>query len=62
MGFARPDWEAPMDQDPALGVATRMAVLEVLAQSGGTMLGFHLPDGGIGRVERRGGAYAFVPA
>jgi len=27
-----------------------------------TMIGFHLPNGGIGKVERQGEGFVFVPA
>ena len=32
-----------------------------LADEGWRILGYHLPDGGLGRVERDGDAYRFVP-
>ncbi|MCX7645266.1 MAG: MBL fold metallo-hydrolase [Rhodobacteraceae bacterium] len=64
LAFARPDWPAPSDQDAAAGAATRAALLAELAGSGVPIVGFHLPDGGIGRVGRGGaeGGYRFIAA
>lgn len=59
LAFARPDWTSPSDQDAATAAATRVALLEELAGSGLAFVGFHLPDGGIGRVERAGDGRAF---
>ena len=58
-GFARPDLGAATDHDPALAARTRAATLGRLADEGWTILGYHLPDGGIGRVRRAGDAFAF---
>ncbi|WP_306113707.1 MULTISPECIES: MBL fold metallo-hydrolase [unclassified Roseovarius] len=60
VAFARPDWGSGADQDPALGAKTRQRLLDKLAQEQMTLIGFHLPGGGIGRVERQGDAYRFV--
>ena len=59
IAFDRPDWPAPSDQDPALAAATRVALMERLAATAMPFLGYHLPDGGIGRVEKSGSAYRF---
>ncbi len=61
VAFERPDWASGSDQDPALAAATRAALLDRLAADGHTIIGFHLPEGGIGRVERAGAGYHFVP-
>ncbi len=62
LAFAQPTWHSGSDQDADLGVKTRSALLEDLATTGALMIGFHLPEGGIGRVERHDGAYRFVSA
>ena len=46
--------------DPQLAAATRKANLARLADEGWTILGYHLPEGGIGRVERQGKTFRFV--
>ena len=45
-----------------MGAATRMALLDELGDAGTPLIGFHLPNGGIGRAERRNDAFVFVPA
>jgi len=61
IGFAHPDWESGSDQDAQAGAVTRARLLDQLATDKMALLGFHLPDGGLGRVERKGGAYRFAP-
>ncbi|MCA2010587.1 MBL fold metallo-hydrolase [Pararhodobacter sp. CCB-MM2] len=61
VGFERPEWETSSDQDPTLGATTRAALLDQLASSQMMLAGFHLP-GGLGRAERSGDGYRFVPA
>ncbi|MBB3713698.1 glyoxylase-like metal-dependent hydrolase (beta-lactamase superfamily II) [Limimaricola variabilis] len=61
LAFARPDWPMPADQDPELAARTRLALLQELAERGVPLIGFHLPDGGVGRVEKGDKGYSFVP-
>ncbi len=61
IAFARPDWASGSDQDPQTGAATRTRLLDQLATDKIALMGFHLPDGGLGRVERKDGAYRFAP-
>ena len=60
VGFARPDWASSADQDPQTAAGTRLALLDRLAAEKMRLAGFHLPGGGIGRVQTSGGAYRFV--
>lgn len=60
VAFARPGWNSGSDQDPETAAKTRLALLDQLAQDQMRLIGFHLPDGGIGRAERRGEGYRFV--
>jgi len=60
VGFERPEWASGSDQDRELGAATRVKLLDQLASAQMPMIGFHLPDGGIGRVERKDDSYQFV--
>lgn len=60
VAFERPDWASGADQDTDLGVKTRMRLLDQLATDKIDLLGFHLPHGGLGRVERSGDSYRFV--
>lgn len=61
VAFAAPDLPSGSDQDGAQAVETRLALLERAAADGSRIIGFHLPGGGVGRVEAAGGAYRFVP-
>ncbi|MEI4232306.1 MBL fold metallo-hydrolase [Roseovarius sp. D22-M7] len=60
LALVRPDWPSGADQDPETGIATRLRLLDHLATEGMPLVGFHLPDGGLGRIERADGAYRFV--
>lgn len=58
--FARPEWPSGSDQDTQAGIQTRLKLLDRLATDNSTIIGFHLPNGGVGRTERDGTAYRFV--
>lgn len=62
ISFKYPGWTPAADHEPDLGVATRMKLLDRLASDRNPIIGYHLPDPGLGRVERRDGAFAFVPS
>lgn len=62
ISFRRPAWAFGSDLDRDLAARTRIALLDRLANERITLVGFHLPDSGIGRVERTGDAYRFIPA
>ena len=62
LALARPEWVSPADQDGATGITTRMTLLEELSASGETMVGFHLPEGGIGTIASGAEGYTFTPA
>jgi glyoxylase-like metal-dependent hydrolase (beta-lactamase superfamily II) len=62
ISFARPDWPSGTDQDKALGIETRLKLLDRLASEKTRIIGYHLPHPGAGTVERKDGAYRFVPA
>jgi len=61
VAFAKPEWPSGSDQNPERAAKTRAGLLAELASEGTTMVGFHLPDGGIGRVVAEGDAYRFEP-
>ncbi|MFW8594331.1 MBL fold metallo-hydrolase [Cribrihabitans neustonicus] len=61
VALARPEWPSAADQDPETGAKTRVALLERLAESGTAVIGFHLPEGGMGRISRADGGYRFTP-
>lgn len=59
VSMARPHIGASTDHDPQQAHATRAAMLARLADEGWTILGYHLPGGGIGRVARAGDGFTF---
>jgi glyoxylase-like metal-dependent hydrolase (beta-lactamase superfamily II) len=62
ISFKYPGWTPAADHEPELGVATRMRLLDRLASDRNPIIGYHLPFPGLGRIERRDGAFAFVPS
>lgn len=60
ISFQKPDWHSGSDQDPERGAKTRTALLDRLAAEKPRIIGYHLPHPGIGRVERKDAAFAFV--
>jgi glyoxylase-like metal-dependent hydrolase (beta-lactamase superfamily II) len=60
ISFQRPDWAGGFDADAALASTTRKALLERAVTDRLRLVGYHLPNGGVGRVERAGLAYRFV--
>lgn len=60
LAFARPAWPSGSDQDPERGIATRLRLLDKLAHEQSLIVGFHLPGGGMGRVEKSTDGYTFI--
>ena len=61
VAFAKPFWESGSDQDQPLAVKTRQWLFERLTAEDLYLVGFHLPSGGIGRADRQGDGFRFVP-
>lgn len=60
LALRKPGWASGADQDVEMGIATRTALLAELANAVMPMVGFHLPSGGMGRIEKDGDVYRFV--
>lgn len=60
VAFRKPAWQSGADQDRAMAVTARKMLLDRLTAEQMMMVGFHLPDGGMGRVEADGDAYRFT--
>lgn len=60
VAFRKPAWESGSDQDAALAVTTRAMLFDRLTAEDMAVIGFHLPDGGMGRVTTEGDGYRFV--
>jgi glyoxylase-like metal-dependent hydrolase (beta-lactamase superfamily II) len=59
--FARPEVASVNDSDPDQARATRLALMEQAVGAGWLVAGAHLPDPGIGWIERQGTGFAFRP-
>ena len=59
VAFAKPLYRTPSDQDPETAAATRNGLLDQITADGLQLVGFHLPGGGVGTVEKHGDAYRF---
>ena len=60
VAFRKPEWESGSDQDTALAAQTRKILFDRLVREQIPLVGFHLPNGGIGRVDTLGDGYRFV--
>lgn len=60
VAFAKPQWESGSDQDAPTAVRSRTMLFDRITSAKAPIVGFHLPGGGIGRVEAKGGAYSYV--
>lgn len=61
LSYAFPDAESAYDVDPQQGVVTRRRLLDRLAADRLRITSYHHPWPGLGRVERAGAVYRFVP-
>jgi glyoxylase-like metal-dependent hydrolase (beta-lactamase superfamily II) len=60
VSFLHPDWPLATDVDWNAAVATRLLLLDMVAENELPVVGFHLPWPGAGRVERLSNGYAFT--
>jgi glyoxylase-like metal-dependent hydrolase (beta-lactamase superfamily II) len=59
--FARPEVTWAFDDDPDQARASRLALMAQAVEAGWLVAGAHLPDPGIGWIERAGAGYTFRP-
>ncbi len=60
ISFQYPQWKPAADHVPDQAVETRKKLLDRLAKDRSKLIGYHLPFPGLGRVERKDGAYRYV--
>lgn len=60
VAFQHPEWESGSDQDPAQAVKTRQMLFDRLNKEQIPVVGFHLPDGGMGRVQKNEKGFRLV--
>lgn len=56
-----PDWFGGGDMDGPMAVATRRKLYDMLAAETMPMTGYHLPFPALGRIEKSGSGYRFMP-
>lgn len=61
LAFSRPAVLSGSDQAPEIAAETRYNTLNMLSNSDIKVLGYHLPQGGIGRVRRKEDGFDFLP-
>ena len=61
VSLQKPDWANGFDGDPDVAAASRIALLAQSAASGQRLYVVHFPFPGIGKIERRGGGFVWVP-
>jgi glyoxylase-like metal-dependent hydrolase (beta-lactamase superfamily II) len=57
----RIDWYSAVDADPEKTIASRRSLLKRAAESGATVLSFHFPFPGLGRVIRNESGFTWKP-
>lgn len=62
VSFQHPGWVSGNDHEPQRAIETRKMLLDRMASEGSRLIGYHLPDPGVGRVERMGNTYRFISA
>lgn len=60
--FPQPAWSVKFDTNPELAAQTRQAYLSELAESGRSVVWYHLPFPGIGSVGAGGQGFTWTPA
>jgi glyoxylase-like metal-dependent hydrolase (beta-lactamase superfamily II) len=61
IAFAHPDWHPRADMDGDRAAKSRRRVLDLASTDKLRVLSYHIPFPGLGRVERQGSTFAWVP-
>ncbi|MEM8793927.1 MAG: MBL fold metallo-hydrolase [Pseudomonadota bacterium] len=62
ISFEKPEWPSGTDHDPEQGMKTRKALLDQLSADAMRFVGYHLPNEGVGRVDKTAKGYRFNPS
>ncbi|CAL1692850.1 hypothetical protein MMB232_03033 [Brevundimonas subvibrioides] len=57
----KPDWQIQFDNDAPVATASRIALDERAAANNLRLYGYHFPYPGVGRIEKTGDTYRWVP-
>ncbi|MEX0310939.1 MAG: MBL fold metallo-hydrolase, partial [Tateyamaria sp.] len=61
VAFRKPEWISGSDHDGRQAASTRKMLFDRILTEQMQIVGFHLPEGGMGRVDRDADGYVFVP-
>lgn len=61
VAFRKPEWQSGSDQDPLTAIESRKMLFDRIISEKMTIAGFHLPEGGMGRVEATDEGFLFIP-
>ena len=62
ISFRKPSWFSPSDQDQERAVRSRQLLFDRLVNEQMQVVGFHLPNGGLGHAQKHQDGYKFVQA
>ncbi|KPA22838.1 Hydroxyacylglutathione hydrolase [Shimia sp. SK013] len=60
LAFHHPEWPTSSDQDADMGIQTRVSLFDRILADDLSVVGFHFPGSGMGRVEKYANIYRFV--
>ncbi|MEP2978153.1 MAG: MBL fold metallo-hydrolase [Lentilitoribacter sp.] len=60
IAFKQPSWPSGSDQDRELGIKSRNMLFDRITGENMNIIGFHLPNGGIGKVDVTSDGYRFL--
>lgn len=60
IAFKKPSWPSGSDQDRELGIKSRNMLFDRITGENMNIIGFHLPNGGIGKVDVTSDGYRFL--
>ena len=60
IAFKKPSWPSGSDQDRELGIKSRNMLFDRITSENMNVIGFHLPNGGIGKVDVTSDGYRFL--
>ena len=60
VAFEKPGWSSGSDQDMEQAAKTRLSLLDQITTQKMQLIGFHLPNGGLGRAERTADGFRFT--
>lgn len=61
VAFRKPEWQSGNDQDRETAVESRKMLFDRIISEKMKIVGFHLPNGGIGRAEAAEEGFTFIP-